>query len=96
MIDSTDLDETKRHLQYLVKECLLVLKKRTPQNISVKWNSRLAPFSPFFGRNGLIQLTGRTKRLPKVDMDVKILSFLTQAVYLKKISAQYSRESLHQ
>ena len=41
------------------------------ENISVKRNSRIAPYSPFIGPNRLIRSAGRIKRLVEADFDVK-------------------------
>ena len=71
-IDPTELDEAERHLQYLVQEEYFTSEQKDLfENKYVKRSSRIAPFSPFIGPNGLIRSAGRIKRLVEVDFDVK-------------------------
>ena len=72
IIDPTELDETERHLQYLVQgESFNAERKDLLENKPVKRSSLIAPFSPFIGPNRLIRSAGRIKRLVEVDFDVK-------------------------
>ena len=72
IIDPTELDETERHLQYLVQgESFYAVRKVLLENKFIKRSSRIGPFSPFIGPNRLIRSAGRIKRLVEVDFDVK-------------------------
>ena len=81
----TELDEAERRLQYLVqRETLNSEIKDLLENKSVERRSRIAPFSPFVGLNGLIQSAGRIKRLAEVDFDVKHpIIFDSRHIFLK-------------
>ena len=66
------LDETKRHLQYLVQgEPFNTERKDLLDNKSVKRSSRIAQFTPFIGSHGLIRSSGRLRRLEQIDFDAK-------------------------
>ena len=70
--DSTELDESERHLQYLVQgESFQTERKDLLDNKFVKRSSRTAPHSPFISPNGLIRSSGRIKRLIEVGFNVK-------------------------
>ena len=72
IINPTELDEAKRHLQYLVQgESFSAERKDLLQNKSVKRSSRIAAFSPFTGSTRLIRSVGRIKRLVEVHFYVK-------------------------
>ena len=57
ILDPTELDKAEPHLQYLVvqRESFPFERKDVLENKSVKRSSRIAPFSPFVGPNGLIR-----------------------------------------
>ena len=70
--DPTELDETERHLQYLVQgKSFVTERKDLLDNKSVKRSSRIAPHSPFISPNGLICSSGRIKRLIEVGFNVQ-------------------------
>ena len=72
IIDPMELDEAERHHQYLVQgESFDEERRDLLENKSVKWSSRIAPFSPFIGPKCLIRSAGRMKRLVEVEFDVK-------------------------
>ena len=74
IIDPIELDEAERHLQYLVQgESFTSERKDLLENKHVKRSSRIAPFSPFVGPNGLIRSAGRIKRLVEVDFVKKLI-----------------------
>ena len=70
--DPTELDETERHLQYLVQGESFETERKDRLDIrSVKRSNRIAPHSPFIIPNGLIRSSGRIKRLMEVGFNVK-------------------------
>ena len=70
--DPVELDEAKRHLQYLVQgESFNTERWDVFGNKSVKKNSRIAQFTPFIGPHGLIRSSGRLRRLAEIDFDTK-------------------------
>ena len=71
ILDTTELDEAERHLQYLLQGDSSNAERKDLENKPVKRSSRIAPFSPLIGSNRLIRLAGRIKRLVEVDFDVK-------------------------
>ena len=70
--DPVELDEVKRHLQYLVQgESFNTERKDLLDNKSVKKSSRVAQFTPFIGPHGLIRSSGRLRRLGEIDFATK-------------------------
>ena len=77
IIDPTELDKAKRHLQYLVQgESFNAERKDLLENKSFKRSSRIAPFSPLLGPNRLIRSAGRINWMVEVEFDVKHLIVL--------------------
>ena len=70
--DPVELDETERHLQYLVQgESFNTERKDLLDNKSVKKSSHIAQFTPFIGPHGLNRSPGRLRRLVEIDFDTK-------------------------
>ena len=70
--DPVELDETERHLQYLVQgDSFNTERKDLLDNKSVKKNSRIAQFTPFIGPHGLIRSSGQLRRLVQIDFETK-------------------------
>ena len=74
--DPTELDETERHLQYLVQGESFEAERKDLDNKFVKRSSLIAPHSPFLSLKGLIRSSGRIKRLIEIESNVKYLIIL--------------------
>ena len=96
IIDPTELDEAERHLQYLVQgESFTSERKDLLENKHVKRSSRIAPFSPFVGPNGLIRSAGRIKRLVEINFAVKHPIVLDARHFFVKLFLRHTHVKHH-
>ena len=94
--DPVELDEAKRHLQYLVQgESFNTERRDLPDNKSVKRSCRIAQFTPFIGPHGLIHSSGRLRRLVEIDFDTKHTIVLDARHTFVKLFQQHTHLKSH-
>ena len=96
MADPVELDETERHLQYLVQgESFNTERKDLLDNKSAKKSSHIAHYTPFIGRHGLSRSSGQLRRLMEIDFDTKHPIVLVARHNFVKLFLRHTRLKNH-